>query len=105
MDTKIRGIQYVPSIMKIKGGLQRRVRSQYEMFNELAQLGREEEGLNKEKKNWQERIEQIHKRLEEIGELQESLQQQIGAKNKTTRDVQDVEQAAGNEKREVVVRY
>jgi len=103
MKAKIRGIQHLPR--GVKGGLPRQARSQHEIFNELARLGREKEWLNKEMRVWQERLKRIDVRLGEIDELQDMLQRQIAMKEESARNIQDVEQTAGNEKREVVVRY
>jgi len=103
MKAKIRGIQHLPR--GVKGGLPRQARSQHEIFNELARLGREKEWLNKEKRVWQERLKRIDARVGELEELQDVLQRQIAMKEESTYNIQDADQSAGNEKREVVIRY
>jgi len=102
---KLRGVRNIPSVMKLRRP--RRVRAQGEsaIFNELAQLSQEKVRLNEERENWQERIEWIDARLREIEELEESLRRQVAPKEEIALDAQDVKQAAGKGRHEVIVKY
>jgi predicted nuclease with TOPRIM domain len=105
---KLRGVRDIPSSMKLRRSVRVRAQSEYEyeILNELTQLGREKARLCKEKENWQEKIDRINARLSEIEELERSLHRRIAIRENTAPDVQDVpKQAVGKEGREVVIKY
>jgi len=98
----------IPNATKL--GQRRRMGSQvqyeYEILNELSQLGREKVWLNKEKENWQERINRINNRLLDIEKVEETLiQKQIAMKDQISLDVKGGSQTSDKEAREVVIKY
>lgn len=105
MRTKFRGIRDIPSVVKLKRLGQVRARCEYETLNELARLSREKTWLNKEKENWQERIDRIDARLREIEELERSLHQRMAVEEKINTDAQGAMQVADKEKHEVTIKY
>lgn len=103
MKYAIKGLCNIPSVTKL-----RRVRSQtqYEILNELAQLSREKVQLNKEKENWQEKINRVNKRLLDIERLEETLiQKQMAMKEQIPLDVEGGSQTSYKEARVVVIKY
>jgi predicted nuclease with TOPRIM domain len=104
MRTRLRGLQDIPSIMKLEHARRSRAYTQddeYEIFNELAQLGRERTRLIRERENWQEKIDRIDARLTDIEEAEERLRQRIDMK----RASYHADQTNGKEGREVVIKY
>lgn len=98
----------IPNMMKL--GKRQRVRSQvqheHEILSELAQLSREKTWLNKEKDNWQERINRINKRLLDIEELEKSLiPKQTVIKEQSPIDVKRGNQTSAKESHEIIVKY
>ena len=78
---------------------------EYELYNELAKLAWEKSRLNREKGNWQEKTDQVDERLREIEKLEGPLQGQVAAKGNRISNNQRAGQDAGNERREVVIKY
>jgi|GEM_PF-2410068 len=103
--SKLRGARDIPSIMRSGQSRGMRAQYEYEILNELAQLSREKEWLNKEKKKWEDRIERIDARLRDIAKQAELLQRRMAPREEIAPDAQDAKQTVEKEGREVVVRY
>jgi hypothetical protein len=70
----VKGLRNIPSTIKsIRTGLGISQKNSYDIFSELAILGREKQRLNTERAKWLERIEQIELRLKEIEEKETDL--------------------------------
>jgi FtsZ-binding cell division protein ZapB len=108
---KLKGIRDIPSTMKLQQS--RKLRDQdfddeYEVFNALAQLGREKSRLKQERENWQDRINRIDTRLEEINKLIDLLQDRTARKNgRPDVDNANIKEAelTENKDREIVIKY
>lgn len=109
MRTKLKGLRHIPSLMKVERKFNNQTENEYEMLNGLAQLGREKLRLNKEKENWQERLDAIDERLEEIRDLEKSLKEKLygseGPLLSSRNARQDIGQNAGGERREMTITY
>jgi len=105
MKHTIKGLCDV-NMMKL--GQRRRMGSQvqyeYEVLTELSQLSREKTWLNKEKENWQERINRINNRLLEIGKLEETLiQKQMAMKEQVSPDIDNC--PSDKKANEMIIKY
>ena len=102
---KLRSLQDIPSAIKnLKSGLRSQGKyDEYATFNELAQLSRERVRLGKERENWQEKLDRIDARLEQIEKQEESLRQQIAMK--ISSHAKGHGQPAAKESREMVLKY
>jgi len=105
VKTRLRGLRDIPSITRLGGAGQRHARHEYEILNELTQLGREKVWLKKNVKNWQERLARLHERLGDIEKREVELKQQVAVSGKIALDVQGVEEIADKEGREVIIKY
>ena len=107
MRHTIKGLYDIPSVTKL--GQRRRmgqVQYEYEVLNELSQLGREKAWLHKEKENWQERLNRINKRLLDIEKLEKTLiQKQMAMKEQRPLDVERGSQTSDKETREMIIKY
>jgi len=107
VKAKLGGLRNIPTAMKhklVSMPEQMRAQSKYDVLSELARLGKEKERLDKEKKNWQERIHWIDARLKEVENLEESLQhriEQMAAEQEVALDVQDARLSG----REMIIKY
>jgi archaellum component FlaC len=102
---KLRSLQDIPSSIKnLRSGLcSQSKHDEYRIFNELAQLSRERGRLGKERENWQEKLDRIDARLEQIEEQEEFLRQQIAMK--ISSHTEDHKQAGVKEAQEMVLKY
>ena len=75
--SNLKGLRNIPSTIKsIRTGLGTGQKNSYDIFTELAILGREKQRLNTEQTKWLDRIEQISLRLKEIKEKETDLLRQ-----------------------------
>ncbi|MBD3182400.1 hypothetical protein GF312_08915 [Candidatus Poribacteria bacterium] len=107
MERRIRGIRDIPNTTKrIKTALRMRNHyDEYDIYNELAGLGRERQRLNKEKNNWEKRIDRISKRLEEIDEEENELMERLGVREKINKQNQNAKDNESEKKAEVILKY
>ena len=108
MKHTVKGLCGIPSMIRL--GQKQRVCSQtqqeHEIFSELAQLSREKTWLNKEKRNWQERINRISERMLDIEKMEESLiQKQKAMKEQMTFDTESISQTSNKEAHEMIIKY
>jgi len=105
MNNRLKGLRDISTFMNLRRSRGQAQYNEYEIFNELARLAREKVQLNKEKRNWQERIDWIDARLREIENLVDSLKGHTTEKEGIAPDIQHTRQAAGNDGRELIVKY
>jgi len=108
MKQTVKGLCGIPNMIRL--GQKQRVYSQtqqaHEIFSELAQLSREKTWLNKEKENWQERINRISERMLDIEKMEESLiQKQKAMKEQMTLGTESVSQTSDKEAHEMIIKY
>ena len=108
MKHTVKGLYGIPSMIRL--GQKQRVCSQaqheHEILSELAQLSREKTWLNKEKKNWQERINRISERMLDIEKMEELLiQKQKAMKEQMTLDTESISQTSDKEAHEMIIKY
>lgn len=106
MKHAIKGLCDIPNVTKL--GQRRRVYSQaqyeYEILSELAQLSREKTWLNKEKENWQEKINRINNRVLDIERLEETLiQKQMAMKEQISLDIDN--RPSDKKANEMIIKY
>lgn len=110
---KIKGLRSINNTMShIKRNLRTSAQhDEYEVYHKLAQLGLEKSRLNRERENWQEKIDQIDERLRGIAELEAPLQERIAMKGNRVSNrarsfiIQHAGQNTEKERREVVIKY
>jgi len=72
--TKLKGLTDIPTMKIVQRGL---MRNPDQVFNELTQLNREKVRLYQERIFWQEKIDRIEARLNQIVNIMKLLQQQM----------------------------
>jgi len=103
VKTRLRGLRDIPSITRLGGAGQRHARHEYEILNELTQLGREKVRLNKERKKWQEQIYRIDERLREVEEQEGPLKQQVAIGNSMV--AAQNSRRIGDREHEMIIKY
>ena len=87
--TRLKGLTDIPTMKIVQQGL---MRNPDQVFNELTQLNREKVRLYQERIFWQEKIDRIDARLNQIVQIMKSLQQQMEEHEESFK--QQIEQGA-----------
>jgi hypothetical protein len=103
--SKIKGIQNIPSTLKlVRTELSiRNQKNGFNVFSELAMLGRTKQRLNSEREKWMQMLEQIEMRLKEIEEKElELLKRQVNASGLMSANFEQHDKLA---ERELMLKY
>ena len=108
MKYAIKRLCDIPNVVKLRQLRRACSQNQYEheILSELAQLSREKTWLNKEKKNWLARINQINERMIEVEKIKEILiQKQEALKEQMVFGGEKDCQTSGKKANEMILKY